>query len=491
MVDQYDPDSYLAGPAASAPYDPDAYLNQAATPAAAPESPLSLADQIKRQAGLAGRAVINGVTGIPQLAADAGIAARNLATGHVDTSSLGSLLFGSQKAEQEGAIPSYSGQFQQSLTGLGLPEPKTWQEKGAGIVESALAGSRIPAPQAADQAPPGFNSPGNLSPAEQQALTRGQAMGMKATPGVAAGSKPLQQLESKLESQPWTSGPAEAIKSNNADVLNRAWAKAIGENSDTVDSTTLARANDRLGEVFNSVRDARVRQIDPDEFTKRLSSVESEFEGLLPHGTSITDHPLVKRLTTLAEEGNATGEQLGSLTSKLGKAASKEMTTPMGDRDLGQALFHVKDYVDDLVSKGLEPAEQASYDAARQQYRSLMQLTSRVGNLNPNTGNVNGVSLASYLQKADKRGFLYGGNDSDAYAATRFAQAFKPIVGNSGTATRSLSPGDLLTAPVGIAGNLASRAYYKGLLTPGAPSPDTISKVLMGGVPTSQDSDSK
>jgi hypothetical protein len=134
------------------------------------------------------------------------------------------------------------------------------------------------------------------------------------------------------------------------------------------------------------------------------------------------------------------------------------MTTQAGDRDLGRALYQVKDYVDDLVAQGLKAEELTQYNAARSQYRNLMLLTQRVGVLNPSTGNVSALNLANLLQQKDKGGYLMGRNQSDAYNALRFAQAFKPIVGDSGTATRSMinSPLDLLfNLPL----NLATRAY--------------------------------
>jgi hypothetical protein len=133
------------------------------------------------------------------------------------------------------------------------------------------------------------------------------------------------------------------------------------------------------------------------------------------------------------------------------------MMSPTGDRDWGQALYAVKNHVDDLLQSTLTGPESAEYAAARQQYRSLMQLTGRTGNLNSTTGDVSGTSIANYLQQSDKRGYLFGGNESDAYNATRFAQAFKPLVGNSGTATRS-SP-KLTDLALGIPANLLSRAY--------------------------------
>lgn len=451
--------------------------SDAPTDASNAPSEFSLAS-LGRQAALMGRAVLNGINGVGLFAADAGVGARNLvnnlrdgiAPTVGDFNPLAGFGIGpTDGSRQEYSLPSHM--FNQGLTELGVPVPETKSEKAAGLVEAVLSGAKMPMADVPKVAPAVVKQ--GLTTAQDSAAASGKAIGMKMTPGQASGSKSLQQLEAKLESQPWTSGPANAIKAQNQVAANRAWAKAIGEDSDVVDSTVLARADDRLGDVFQSVRGDRVHKIDTDEVTGTIGKINGDFDGLLPSGANVVDQPLVQQLLKLAKEGQATGEQLGSLTSKLGKSAFKQMTSPNGDRDLGQALYAVKDQVDDLVSKGLPSTEKAAYDAARKQYRSLLQLTARVGNVNPSTGNVNPISIASYLQKADKKGFLYGGNQSDAYTAARFGQAFKPIVGDSGTATRSLNLSDLATAPIGIPANVFSRLYYGGgggLLTKGAPN---------------------
>ena len=171
--------------------------------------------------------------------------------------------------------------------------------------------------------------------------------------------------------------------------------------------------------------------------------------------------PLVKRLFGLAERGQITGRQAQDLASKLGKAAANQMSSASGDRQLGMALFQVKEIADDYIRQGLDPARAAAFDAARQQYRNLALLTSRTNVVNPSSGNVSGRALASALQQKDKAGFLRGGNQSPMYTAARYAQAFPPIVGDSGTATRSMITNPLelaLSAPL----NLAARAYLSG-----------------------------
>mgnify|MGYP001604799443 CR=1 FL=1 len=275
------------------------------------------------------------------------------------------------------------------------------------------------------------------------------------TPGQATGNKLLQRLEAKLESQPMTAGPFDKIKDANAREINKAAARAIGETADNLDSKVLDRAVTRMGQVFEDVRDTNLRKIEPSDYVPRLAAIQDEFEAI---GPQLMNHPLVERLVKHAQKGEATGKDLGSLTSKLTREVNRQMTSAQGDRELGIALSRVKDYVDDLVAQGLSGDKLKSYEATRQQYRNFMLLTSRVGTINPATGNVNGGALANALQQVDRKGYLLGRNTSDMYNSARFAQAYKPIVGDSGTATRMPlpSPTDfLLSLPF----NLATRAY--------------------------------
>jgi hypothetical protein len=290
--------------------------------------------------------------------------------------------------------------------------------------------------------------------AGQEAARSGFPQG-RLTPGQATGNKLLQRLEAKLESQPMTAGPFDRIKDTNIREVNRAVARSIGENTDNLSADVLDNAATRMGAVFNNVRDDVERTIDPAQFVSRMQAVRDEFEAISPQ---LWNHPLVTRLVTHAEQGTATGRDLGNLTSKLSREAHRQMTSPQGDRELGRALANMKDYVDDLVAQGLSGDRLRTYEAAREQYRNLSLLTSRVGAINPSTGNVNSGALANLLQQKDKAGFLFGRNQSDMYNAARFGQAFRPIVGDSGTATRMPlpSPTDfVLSLPF----NLATRAY--------------------------------
>src|SRR6266404_3174249 len=310
-----------------------------------------------------------------------------------------------------------------------------------------------------------------LSEAQAANAAAGEQLGMRLTPATRAGNKAAAQTEAALESNPWSSGPATRIKNNNVAVLDRSWASAIGEDAPAPDGVVMSRAADRLGDVFENVRDDRPRLVTPNHVRQIIAQVDDDFEGLLPRGMNgtITREPLVQRFMSYANNGNATGAQLGGLSSKLGRAAYKEMTSVGGDRELGRALNAVKDHVDDLIEQGLSEADTAQYAQARQQWRALSQLQARVSNVNPSTGHVNGVAMANFLQKTDKNGFVYQRNNQPHYVATRFAQSFKAAVPDSGTATRT--PGNIipssktdLAMKAGMA--VFSRLYYGGRQIP-------------------------
>ena len=289
----------------------------------------------------------------------------------------------------------------------------------------------------------------------ERILRRAQAMGFKATPGQAAGSKTLQKFEAALSSNPFTAGAFDDIKTHNASLMNSIGAKAIGEQGDSVSSTVLEQAKDRISDVYKRVADKNLRSIDAQDFVTRFGQINDEFEGLLP--SALHENPVVKRLIDFASSGQATGEQLQTIASKLGGIAHKNMVTQGGDRDTGIALFRVKDMVDDYLSSGLSAENKKLFADARGQYRNMMLMTQRAGVVNPASGDLSGSKLASVLASKDKSGYTFNKNHSELYDAARFADAFRPLVGDSGTATRSmqnLSLESLAKLPFGLVARL-------------------------------------
>ena len=327
---------------------------------------------------------------------------------------------------------------------------------GKYVGDKLIAALRGQGNSARQQAVSSVERTAGLSKPEQELMRRGQELGFQVTPGQASGSKTLQKLEAALESNPFTSGAFDDIKRNNAGVLNRETAKAIGEQADYVNSTILEQARDRISGVYRMVADDKVRKIETPNVLQKIDLIDKRLEGLLPANMSFKDHPLVKNFTELVESGQASGKQLQQMASKLGKASFKNMTG-QGDRDLGMALGELKDVADAHLRKGLTGETAKLFDDARKQYRNLMTITSRTGVVNSSTGDVSKAALPNVLASKDKAGYVMGKNKSDFYDAARFGEAFKPIVGDSGTATRSmqnLSLENLAKLPFGLVARL-------------------------------------
>lgn len=301
---------------------------------------------------------------------------------------------------------------------------------------------------------------------QRAAAQGGERLGMRITPGKASGSRALQRVEAAAESNPITAGGFDAIKETNQRVINRTAAAAIGENADELSAPILNRASQRIGAVFDSVADQTPVQLDPVAVGGRLRQIAADSDGMLMGNADLAQNGLWRRLDDFVNNrGGATREQLRQLSSNLGKAARNNMTTQNGDRALGEALFAAQEVVEDAIEGTLNQAQRQAYGQARDQYRNLMTLTAKTNVVNPSSGNVSGRGLATTLMQKDRGGFTLGRNGSDMYDAARFVQAFPDIVGDSGTATRSMGPADYLA---GLPGNMLARLYLSQPVTAAA-----------------------
>lgn len=387
--------------------------------------------------------------------------------------------FGAQKATQvglSGLLGAGGGYLGDKITNLLFGRGAAPAVGGAGAPSSAQA--TVSATPTAQVTGGGVNlgavapeSGAALTAAQKAILERGKAMGFKTTPAQETGSRSLLQMEARMESSPFTSAPFNTIKTENQKVLNRATAQAIGVNSDELSNPVLAQAQRQISDVYKKVATPDVRKVDGMTFMNNIDLVDNAFEGLTTQ--PLKTNVLVKQLQDLAMKGEASGVQLQNLSSKIGKRAKNEMTTAMGDRELGSALFQLKEMVDDALSAGLSKAEQEAFATARNNYRNLMTIRTASGVVNPSSGNVSGLNLASALTRKDPQGFVFGSNQTPMYEAARFAQAFRPIVGDSGTATRSMeySPLNMLLS---MPTNLAARAYTS------APASSVLTRTVGG-----------
>lgn len=274
-----------------------------------------------------------------------------------------------------------------------------------------------------------------ISSSQARVLERGKDLGMRAPPGSATGSTGLRQIEASAESMPVTSGPFAALKQGNQTVLNRAAAKAIGENADAITDDVLNAARTRIGGEFAKVEAIPSIPVG-NSVQNKLAAIEFKYRGMLDK--PLAEFDVVKDIYRNLG-GSITGRQYNDWQSQIGKIARGKFTGPRSDPNVGFALFEVKNALDDAASAMMTGRERVAFQQARQQWKNLVML--ETGNVvNEQTGNVSGALLKNVLSRKDKQGFRLGKNASDLYDATRFYKAFPGIVGDSGTATRSFLP---------------------------------------------------
>jgi hypothetical protein len=448
-----------------------------------------------------GRVVGN--VGASLLPSTAAVKALNLAAAPVKAGAVGGAVSGalqpvtpgatdffSQKAQQIGAggvLGAGGGYLSDKMLNLLLGRGPT-VAPAAGTTTAQAQTSATVTPTASvtgGQITPGVvgaDASAALTQAQKAILDRGKAMGFRTTPGQETGSRSLQQMEARLESNPMTSGAFNTVKDTNQKVLNRATAQAIGVDAAELSNPVLAQAQRQISAVYTKVASPTVQKLDDMYVMNGIDLIDNAFEGLTTQ--PLKSNIFVKQLQEFAAKGEATGNQLATLSSKLGKRAKNERTTANGDRELGEALFQIKEIVDDQLAAGLSATDQAAFQAARSNYRNLMTIRTSSGVVNPSSGNVSGLNLASALTRKDPRGFMEGSNTTPMYEAARFAQAFRPIVGDSGTATRmmEITPLNmLLSMPTNIAASAytstpaiaAARRLQSGILPAGVVNPAT------------------
>jgi hypothetical protein len=207
----------------------------------------------------------------------------------------------------------------------------------------------------------------------------------------------------------------------NQQTANRAFADAVGSTAPKLDQPAIAETAQRLGGIFTQARNPAVQVPIPGATSQVLSDAESGLSA--SSREAFWRDPQVNELMGHLQAGTANAKELGTISSKLGNTAAGEMSSKGGDRELGKALFALREHADDLVGQSItDPALSAAYDAARPQYRTFL-MARRPTILNSTTGDVNMRNLGNYLQKADFAGFAKGGNTSDLYNAARFGQA--------------------------------------------------------------------
>lgn len=338
----------------------------------------------------------NAITGIPGLAADAGVGLRNVITGE--------------------NYPSLT-QLQQPGLDKALPMPDVPGDRTLEFLTSVATGAKLPvAPSVKNPAPKDFLKPaGDL--VRQQTLAAGQKAGLVVPPSTTNPTI----LNRFLESLGGKIGTQQDAAIKNQAFFNSAGKGALGLSDDApLTQEALKALRSEAGDAYQMLRGAG-EIIADSQYTDDLAAVTSKFTGAAKDFPKLAKNEIADVVEEVGKKqfsSDSAVDLLAILRDKADKAFAG------GDKGLGKAYKDVSRAIEDLVQRNLSAAGKPELVQAFKEARQLIAKTYSVEKaFNPATGNVVGNKLASQLTKGAP---LSG----DLKLAARWAQAF-PKVSNA------------------------------------------------------------
>jgi hypothetical protein len=377
----------------------------------------------------------------------------------------------SQSLQQLGQQPG----MQILSAGTGGVSAGTAQERGAGPIGTTLAGiAGSMAPYAGAQLAGKMLNPIQKFKSPEQAALINQAkkQGFKLTAGQETGNERLQAAESTMRRIPG-GGEIQEIGFNNWKVLNRNALKSIGEGGDAVTPDILSKADDRIGNVFETItKNATIKL--GDDFIDDLAKIEQEHVAVWNKSDEIKS--VLDRALTAAEKGNVSGQEYQRIRSSLQKAAVAKISS--GDSNTGMALGDIAEALDNAAQRSIPEHLVDNLKTARREWRNLLTLydastaniagKSGAGNLDP--GALINAVVKNRGRKVFARSPLGGGDELADLART--ATAIRDLIPSSGTAERMYWMHALTGGGGSVAGSIladapgAAAGYAAGLATP-------------------------
>lgn len=371
--------------------------------AAPTERARSLTDQLRtlpqdmlRQGGLAARNVVTGLTGIPGMAADAAMAGYNLATG----------------SQQQ--MPSEA--LQQTMTRMGLPEPQSGLERGLGVVQSAMAGSRMPMPQVGRQAPANFQPAPTVAERE---FSRAQGAGYVVPPASvrpSLGNVALESVGGKAAMQQLSSN-------RNQEVTNQLAARSIGlSENQPITQASLRELRNKAGDVYKAIKAAG--QITPDEqyfddlaaLRQSTAQIAKDFPEANIGSAKEVDE-LVKSLAQPSFDSKSAIEYIKQLRKAATGHLSGANAADPAKQSLGMAQRDAAAALEEMIARHLQQTGNPRLAREFDEARRLIAKTYTVEGALETTGNVNASKLAALLRKGKPL-------SPELEQAARFAGAF-------------------------------------------------------------------
>jgi hypothetical protein len=402
---------------------------------------LNYGRQAARAIGLSGRTILNTAASLPLAAADAGIAARNLYDEKTQDKSITDLI----APQQHQGYDSATKMWNDALNNAGVPQFETPIEKGGDIVGQMLLGSKIPAPEAAMQAPTNFN-PQSM---RQLALQKAQDAGYVVPPSTTNPSV----LNRFLESWGGKTGTAQDASLKNQGVTDALVKGDLGlKASDDVAEGTLAALRKEASDAgYKPLRGVGTLRLDGkyqqalDDIASPYTKAQKTFPGIAK--TDVAD--TVQALKQGSVDSDTAVDTLSILRDKADAAYRA------GDKGLGKAYKSMAGELENAIERSLN-RRGASGQEVLKNFRDARQQIAKTYTaekaLNPELGSFDARKLAQELNKGKP---LSGDMKKVAQASQAFKEATRlltdsgsvrntDVILGAGTAALSGNPAPLL-----------------------------------------------
>ncbi len=352
----------------------------------------------KRALQLSGRSVINAVEGLPTMAMDLGVGARNLVTG------------------SDYELPS---SMNEKALNTVLPHPESKVEKVLSFGQSVLAGAGLPAPVIGKPPPAGFVPP-NASPLAPL-VSEAQKKGYVIPPATA---QPGSMTAKIAESIAGKASTAQAASIKNQNVTNELVRKALNLKEGTqITPTVLEGIRESAGKVYAKIADAG--EIVPDsqyiddlaQLGKSADEIAQSFPGSNVGATKQIGE-VVDSLLQNKFDSKAALQYLRELRKMASGNLSGMNAADPSKQALGMAQREAASTLEDLIGRHLVKTGKGDVAEAFAGARKMIAMTHTVEKaLNETTGNVVAGKLGQQLSKGKP---LSG----ELEVAARFARAF-------------------------------------------------------------------
>lgn len=273
------------------------------------------------------------------------------------------------------------------------------------------------------------------SPSKQAALEAMDRLGMQPRLSEVTGAPFLARAEDFAARFPGGAGHMREFANRNQQAVNRAAARAIGQNADELTPEVFAAARQQIGQAFDAVRNLPGRPI---TVTRDVADAADE---ILRQQARMLPNQVDPALANIAQQarlwgtrnGRIDGETYQFLRSGLSEASYDAAGTTR--TQYGRLLEALDDAAERSLRAGGHGDVAAGLRAARPQYQALTQLEK---GMVAEGGNVSPARLASVMRQQSPSAFREGRHPGPMLDIARVGEAFKPLQAGSPTAERSL-----------------------------------------------------